>query len=119
VPSINAKRAAAGGKANNCPLHWVKWLIKLFPAPQSKMLVMQVFMALLFHVGNIGIPAMFLHNPFGTENGILIAVMTIEILVILDKVAVLDVSPHRAISDSWYIPCGMIDGSGYELGKLC
>ena len=40
------------------------------------MLVIQVFMALLFHVGNIGIPAMFLHNPFGTENGILIAVMT-------------------------------------------
>jgi hypothetical protein len=31
----------------------------------------------LFHIGNIGIPAIFLHNPFGTENGILIAVMTI------------------------------------------
>jgi hypothetical protein len=118
VPSVNDKRAAAGRKANNCPLYWVKWLIKLFPAPQSKMLVMQVFMALLFHVGNIGIPAMFLHNPFGTENGILIAVMTIEILVILDKVGVFNVPPPITISNIGYVPGGVINCYGYQLAEL-
>ena len=79
---------------------------------------MQVFMALLFHVGNIGIPATFLHNPFGTENGILIAVMTIEIVVILDKVSVFNVSPPITISNVRNVPGSVIDGSGYELTEL-
>ena len=83
------------------------------------MLVVQVFMTLLFHVGNIGIPAAFLHNSFGTENGILISVMTIEILVILDKVSVFNVPPPITISNIGYVPGGMINSSGYELGKLC
>jgi len=76
------------------------------------MLVIQVFMALLFHVGNIGIPAAFLHYLFGTENGILIAVMTIEIVVILDKVSVFNVPPPIPISNVRNVPSSMIDGSG-------
>ena len=82
------------------------------------MLVMQVFMTLLFHVGNISIPATFLHYPFGTENGILIAVMTIEIVVILDKVSVFNVSPPSTISNVRNVPGGMINSSGYELTEL-
>ena len=81
------------------------------------MLVMQVFMTLLFHVGNIGIPATFLHNPFGTENGILITVMTIEIILILDKVSVFNVPPPITISNVRNVPSGMIEGSQYELAE--
>ena len=75
-------------------------------------------MTLLFHVGNIGIPAAFLHNSFGTENGILIAVMTIEILVILDKVSVFNVPPPITISNVKNVPGGMINSSGYKLTEL-
>ena len=75
-------------------------------------------MTLLFHVGNISIPATFLHNPFGTENGILIAVMTIEIVVILDKVSVFNVPPPITISNVRNVPGGMINSSGYELAEL-
>jgi len=82
------------------------------------MLVIQVFMTLLFHVGNIGMPATFLHNPSGTESGILKAVMTIEIVVIRYKVSVLNVPPPITISNVRNVPGGMIDGSGYELAEL-
>jgi hypothetical protein len=51
-----------------------------------------------------------------TENGILIEVMPVDAGGILDQVGIIDIlkSPIT-ITDTRYTPCGMANGTGYEL----
>jgi len=46
-------------------------------------------------------------------------VIAVDAVCVLNQKAVIDISPHLAIPNFRYVPGGMIDGSGYELGKLC
>jgi hypothetical protein len=79
------------------------------------MLVNQMLMALFLGIGNLGVPSPFLHDFPGPENGILIAVMTVDSVGIFDQVGIFDIPPPITITDTRNIPGGVVNGTGYEL----
>ena len=79
------------------------------------MLVNQVLVALLLGIGNLGIPATFLHDFPGPVNRILIAVITVDLAGVFNKVGVFNVSPSITITNSGNGPGGVANGTGYEL----
>ena len=82
------------------------------------MLVIQVLVALLLGVGNFGTPSAFLHNLFGSENGVFVMVVSIEMGLVLDQMGIVDVSPLISITNAWYVPGGVTYGTGYELAEF-
>jgi hypothetical protein len=119
LPPFKTKRAALAGKTGNCPLYWIKMLIKLLPALQTIMLVIQVFVALLLLVRDFCQPSFLLQEPFNTKNRILKMVITVDPVGIFNQVWVIDVPPLITISDAGNIPGGMVNGSGNKLAELC
>jgi hypothetical protein len=93
-------------------------LMKLLPALQMIMLVIQVLMALLLMLRDFGQPSFLVQEPFNTKNGILKIVMPIDSSGISDQVWGVDVPPLIAISDAGYIPGGVVNGSGNKLAEL-
>jgi hypothetical protein len=93
--------------------------MKLLPALQTIMLVIQVFMALLLLVRYFCQPSFLLQEPFNTKNCILEMVIPIDPVGIFNQVWVIDVPPIITISDAGNIPGGMVNGSGNKLAKLC
>ena len=61
------------------------------------MLVIQVLVALLFEIGNLSVPSPFLHDFPGPVNRILIAVITVDLAGVFNKVDVFNVSPSITI----------------------
>jgi hypothetical protein len=90
-----------------------------FPALQSVMLVIQVLVAPFLFVFNFRLPALPFQQLSDSENRIFKMVIAVDAVCVLNQVAVIDISPHLTIPNFRYVPGGMIDGSGYELGKLC
>lgn len=89
-----------------------------FPTLQTVVLIKQMLMALLFGVGEFGVPSAFLHDSLGTENGILETVMTVEVVGFFDQVGIFNVPPSIAITDSWDVPGGVVDCASNQLTEL-
>jgi len=92
------------------------WLL-CFPAPQSELLIMQVLMARLLDVGDFGSPAVLFHNPLGTENGIFVMVVPVDVVGIFDKVDISDDPPAVTVADTGNVPGGGVS-SGYCLTQF-
>ena len=75
-------------------------------------------MTLFLGIGNLGIPPTFLHDFPGPENGVFKVIMTIETGGIFDQVWIVDISPPITITNTGYVPGGVVDGTGYELAEL-
>ena len=80
--------------------------------------IIQVLVALFLAIGYLCVPATFLHNPFGPENGVFKVIMTIETGRIFDQVGVVDISPVATITDTGNVPGGVVDGTGYDLAEF-
>ena len=89
-----------------------------FPALQSVMLIIQVFVALLLCVSDLGIPATLLHNLLGSENGVFVVIVTVDAVRVFDQLAVFDVPPAISITDAGDVPGGVVDCTGYELAEF-
>jgi len=77
-----------------------------------------MLMALLLLVGDFRLPSFLFQKCFNTENGILVMVMSIDIVSVHDKAGISDIPPLISISDTWDVPCCMAYGSGDKLTKL-
>ena len=93
--------------------------MKLLPAFQTIMLVIQMFVALLLLVRDFCQPSFLLQKPFNTKNRILEIFITVDPVAIFNQVRVMDVPPLITISDAGNIPGGMVYGSGNKLVEVC
>ena len=72
------------------------------------MLVIQVLVARFLVVCDLGNPATLFHNPLGTENGVLVMVVSVDAVLIGDHVSVIDVPPPITVPDAWDVPGGVV-----------
>ncbi|VTR71513.1 hypothetical protein DESC_970004 [Desulfosarcina cetonica] len=127
----NAKGAVPAGKNRQLPSLLARfmskvtlsvrtentWMVMLLPTPQPIMVVIQVLVARLLVVRNPSDPATLFHDPLGSENGVFIIVVPVEMRSVLDQMSVFDVPPAITITstDSGNVPGGMADRLGHEL----
>lgn len=64
------------------------------------MLVIQVLVTLLLGVGDFGIPSTFLHYSFRPENVIFVMVVSIDTVLILDQMSIVDFPPAVTITNT-------------------
>ena len=93
-------------------------LAMLLPAPQPVMLVIQMLVARLFGIRNLGNPATLFHYPLGTEDGFFVMVVSVDTVLVGDQVSVVDVPPAITIPDVWDVPRRVVDRTGDELTNL-
>ena len=82
------------------------------------MLVYQVLVALFLGVGNFRFPSTSLHDSLGSENGVFVLVVTIDMILVHDQMGIFDIPPAVSITDVWNVPRRMVDGTGNELTNL-
>ena len=90
-------------------------MVMLLPALQQIMPVIQVLVARLLIVRNIGSPATLFHNPLSTKNGVLVMVVSVDAVLVLDQMSVFDIPLAVTITDSGNVPGGIADRTGFEL----
>jgi hypothetical protein len=81
------------------------------------MLIIQVFVAIFFQVGNFSPPSFLCQKRLDTKNGVLEAVMTVDTVRVHNQVAVLDVPPTVSITNAGDVPGGG-HSSGDELAEF-
>ena len=82
------------------------------------MLVGKVLMALSLLIFEFCFPSPVLHYSPGPENGIFIAVISIDMIGIGNKVGIIDIPPLIPVTDTGYVPGSASNASGNKLREL-